>query len=403
MYWIKSIQPYCYGDALKIAMFTDTYLPSRDGVVTSILLTKRELERLGHQVYIFAPEPGKGETREPGVYYFRSVGFRRYAGYRIPLFPTNKCEILKDLQVDVIHTHGLLFMALRSMFAGRTLKKPVVVTFHTMITDAAKYYNFTPFPDQMVQRLMWIYLKRVLQRSEVVIAPTESIKKELLSSAPRMRRIEVIPTGVDSTRFHPGVDGTSVRTKFDLLNKRVILHVGRIAFEKNLDLVLNGFQMLAKRHSDVRLMIVGTGPAKEHYEGMAKDLGLKDLVIFTGFLPDDQLPEYYAACDVLTLASKFETQGLVALEAMAIGKPVVGINFRAVAELIDDGVNGYRFEEDPESWMKAIEMGLANSKEMGSKAIERASQFSTANETGRLVGLYGFAIKAKAERVGRKD
>ena len=384
-------------------MFTDTYLPSRDGVVTSILLTKRELERLGHQVFVFAPEPGKGEVREPGVFYFRSISFKRYAGYRIPIFPTNKCEILKGLEVDVIHTHGLLFMALRSMFAGRTLKKPVVVTFHTMVTDAAKFYNFTPFPDQMVQRLMWIYLKRVLQRSEVVIAPTEAIKKELITSAPRMRRIEVIPTGVDSTRFHPGLDGTSVRKKYDLLDKKIVLHVGRIAWEKNLDLVLKGFEMLAKRNRDVRLMIVGTGPAKEHYEAMTEELGMKDLVTFTGFLPDDQLPEYYAACDVLTLASKFETQGLVGLEAMAIGKPVVGINFRAVAELIDDGINGYRFEENPESWMKATEKALATAKEMGPKAIEHASRFSLADETDRLVELYGFAISAKADRVGRKD
>jgi 1,2-diacylglycerol 3-alpha-glucosyltransferase len=384
-------------------MFTDTYLPSRDGVVTSILLTKIELERLGHQVYVFAPEPGKGEVKEPGVFYFRSVGFRRYAGYRIPIFPTNKCEILKELQVDVIHTHGLLFMALRSMFAGRTLKKPVVVTFHTMVTEAAKFYNFTPFPDQMVQRLMWIYLKRVLQRSEVVIAPTEAIKKELIVSAPRMRRIEVIPTGVDSTRFHPGMDGTKVRMKYGIMDKKVILHVGRIAWEKNLDLVLKGFEMLAKRNRDVRLMIVGSGPAKEHYERMAEELGIKDLVTFTGFLPDEQLPEHYAACDVLTIASKFETQGLVGLEAMAMGKPVVGINFRAVAELIDDGINGYRFEEDPESWMKAIEMALATAKEMGAKAIERASRFSLADGTRQLVELYGFAIKAKAVRVGRKD
>ncbi len=384
-------------------MFTDTYLPSRDGVVTSILLTKKELEKLGHEVFVLAPEPGKGEVREPGVYYFRSISFKRYAGYRIPIFPTNKCEILKELEVEVIHTHGLLFMALRSMFAGRALKLPVVVTFHTMITDAAKYYNFTPFPDEIVQRLMWIYLKRVLQRSEVVIAPTEAIKKELMGSAPRMRRIEVIPTGVDISRFHLGIDGKKVRLRYGLSDKKVILHVGRIAWEKNLDLVLKGFEMLSKQRNDVRLMIVGTGPAKEHYEKMVEEMGLKDLVTFTGFLPDDQLPEYYAACDVLTLASKFETQGLVGLEAMAMGKPVVGINFRAVAELIEDGVNGYLFEEDPVSWMRATEKALDSAKEMGAKAIECASKFSVADGTKRLVDLYGFAIKAKAGRVGRKD
>jgi 1,2-diacylglycerol 3-alpha-glucosyltransferase len=88
---------------------------------------------------------------------------------------------------------------------------------------------------------------------------------------------------------------------------------------------------------------------------------------------------------------------------MAMGKPVVGINFRAVAELIEDGVNGYKFEENPESWTRATEKALANSKEMGSKAIERTSRFSIADETRRLVELYDFAIRAKADRVRRKD
>src|SRR5271157_954333 len=113
-------------------MFTDTYLPTRDGVVTSILTTKAELERLGHEVTVFAPATDSSPACENDVVYFRSIGFRKYPGYRVPMFPTNKCELLEELGTDVIHSQGLLFMALRSMFAGRTLKLPVVTTFHTM-------------------------------------------------------------------------------------------------------------------------------------------------------------------------------------------------------------------------------------------------------------------------------
>ena len=139
---------------MKIAMFTDSYLPTRYGVVTSLLLTKRELERMGHTVYVMAPDPADPSQREEGVYYFRSIGFTQYSGYRIPVFPTDKCHILAELDVDVIHVHGLMFQAVRAMLAGRALRKPVVLTFHTMVTEAARFYNFTPFPEWVIQLSM---------------------------------------------------------------------------------------------------------------------------------------------------------------------------------------------------------------------------------------------------------
>ena len=385
---------------MKIAMFTDTYLPSRDGVVTSVLTTSAELKSLGHEVFIFAPDPSPGQCKEEGVRYFRSMSFSRYSGYRIPLFPTNKCELLRELDVDVIHSQGLLFMALRSMFAGRTLKLPVVTSFHTMVTDAAQYYNFTPFPDGMVSRLMWIYLRNLLQRSEAVIAPTMAIEQELRRYAPHMRRIEVIPTGVDSERFHPRNDGSVIRAKYGLEGKRVILNLGRIAWEKNMDLVLKGFSELSQDDRDAVLMVVGEGPAKDHYVRMSREMGLAERVIFTGFVPDDELPSYYAACDVFTIASKFETQGLVALEAMASGKPVAGIDYRAVAEIVHDKEDGYLFSEEPGEWARAIKLALAADDRLRRNARMKAEQFSIHGATRKLVEVYEQAIRSKRQRVG---
>ncbi|MDD1770793.1 MAG: glycosyltransferase [Methanomassiliicoccales archaeon] len=381
-------------------MFTDTYLPTRDGVVTSILITKAELERLGHQVTVFAPENGRTETREEDVIYVRSLGFKRYPGYRVPIFPTNKCELLEELGVEVIHSQGLLFMALRSMFAGRSLKLPVVTTFHTMVTDAAKYYNFTPFPDWMVDHLMWTYLRRLLQRSEAVIAPSAAIEKELWKYAPRMRRVDVIPTGVDSVRFRPDNDGSAVRARYGLEGKEVILVLGRIAWEKNMDLLLHGFALLNKEDPNTVMLIVGEGPAREHYMQMAKELGISERTVFTGFVPDQDLPQYYAACDAFTIASKFETQGLVVLEAMASGKPVAGIDFRAVAEIVHDGEDGYLFKESPEDWKAAVRRALDSDRCLRSNARKRAEQFSIAEGTRRLIEVYEYSIHSKRKRVG---
>jgi 1,2-diacylglycerol 3-alpha-glucosyltransferase len=386
---------------MHIAMFTDSYLPARDGVVSSILLTKAGLERQGHKVTVFAPEPENGH-REDGVQYFRSISYKRYPGYTISPFPTNKCEILRDLEVDVIHTHGVLFMAVRSMFAARTLEIPIVVSFHTMVTDAAKYYAPVPIPDWVTNRLFWIYLRQLLERADSVVAPSAAIRTELLTYAPAMHRIEVIPTGVDCQRFNPEVDGSLIRARYGLEGKKVLLHIGRIAWEKNLDLVIDGFEELSREDPLVRLLIVGNGPAKDHYMDLVTSKGLDDRVTFTGFIADDELPQIYAACDASVIASKFETQGLVGLEAMASGRPVAGINYRAVREMIRDGENGHVFEEDPSSCARAMRLTLENSASLGPKARRFAMGYSVELSVKKLEELYEYSIESKRSTTGGK-
>ena len=387
---------------MRIAFFTDTYLPTRDGVVTSILLTRKELERLGHQVFVFAPEPDPGAPREPGVRYFRSVRFRRYQGYRVPIFPTNKSQILDELGVEVIHNHGLAFMALRSMFAGRTLGRPVVTTWHTNLTEAVGHYNFTGVPDDVAVRLIWIYMRSLLRRSEAVIAPTQAIAAELQGKVPGIRRLEVIPTGVDLERFRPDVDGSAVRRRLGLEGRKAILSLGRIAPEKNLELVLQGFASLARERPEALLVVAGEGPARSRCMDLAQELGIADRTIFPGFVPDHELPMHYAACDAFTTASKFETQGLVVLEALASGKPVVGIDFRAVAELVRDGVNGYLFEESPEAWKAAAVRALDAPQGLREEARRSAQRFSQAEGARRLVEVYRAAISSKRARMEGK-
>jgi 1,2-diacylglycerol 3-alpha-glucosyltransferase len=386
---------------MRIAMFTDSYLPSRDGVVTSILLSRKSLEALGHEVIIFAPEPKDPKQREDGVYYFKSKSFNSYQGYSIPMFPTDKCHILKKLDVDIIHAQGLLFMGLRSMFAGRTLKLPVVISFHTMVTDAAKFYNFTPLPDWVITKLMWTYLKDLLERADSVIVPTNAIKTELQGSVKNMRHIEVIPTGVDTVMFNPNNDGTAMRTKYGLDGGKVILTVGRIAWEKNLDLILEGFKILHELDPDTKLLVAGEGPAKAHAKQKAIDLGIQNSTYFPGFVPDEDLPGLYAACDAFTIASKFETQGLVVLEAMASGKPCSGINYRAIAEIITNNVNGFTFSENPDSWALATKMALESDHSVSVKARARAEEYSLQESAKKLVELYEYAIEAKKERLAR--
>ncbi len=353
---------------------------------------------MGHQVYVFAPKPADA-SQEEGVYYFRSIGFSQYSGYRIPLFPTNKCRHASKLDVDVIHVHGLLFQAVRSMLAGRELKRPVVLTFHTMVTEAPTSTT-SPLPGLGHTDGALDLSADALHRPEVVVAPTKAIKNEIKRYAPHVKRLEVVPTGVDLDRFNPGIDGSMIRERTSC-RRKVILHLGPGLGEEHMDLV-RGFALLASQEPEARLLIVGEGPAKEHVRELADELGVGEKVIFTGFVPDEELPLFYAACDVLTLASKFETQGLVVLEAMAVGKPVSGIRFRAVAELIREGENGELFEETPASWSQATLRLLRDTDRYRHGALAKAAEFSAGQWATRLLDIYRYAIEAKAGRVNNK-
>jgi 1,2-diacylglycerol 3-alpha-glucosyltransferase len=152
---------------------------------------------------------------------------------------------------------------------------------------------------------------------------------------------------------------------------------------------------MKNRTNGVWLMIVGDGPAREHYMKLAAELGIADRTIFTGFVPDSELPQYYAANDAFVMASKFETQGIVVLEAMACGKPVAGINYRAVAEIVKDGVNGFLFDDSPESCASAMEKALDCSDHVRKAARQSAERYSMTDGIKRLVELYEFVIERK--------
>ncbi len=133
----------------------------------------------------------------------------------------------------------------------------------------------------------------------------------------------------------------------------------------------------------------------------AAEMGLADRVLFPGFVSDEDLPAYYAACDAFTLASKFETQGLVVLEAMASGKPVSAINYRALKEIVSDGQNGYLFEDGPESWAEATGKALDAPAAVRAAGRTKAKQYSTKTGAEQLVQLYDYAIRSKQERLNK--
>lgn len=373
---------------MRIAMMTDSWFPTRDGVVTSITIIKKSLEALGHEVFIIAPEPEK-EARQDGVYYFPAVRFKSYEGYYVPILPSNKMEILREIHPDVIHIHGVATMAVRGLICGHELGIPTVMTFHTMVDDAAKYYSPIKLPPETMERLIWTYLRQILKRMDVVVTPTSCIGDELRSRGAACRNLVTIPTGTNTAEFHPGIPGDDIRRRHGLIGDRVAIHVGRISYEKELDMVVR-----AMLNIDAKLLIAGKGPAKADIEGLVNELGLQDKVVFAGFVPDSELPAYYNAADIAVSASKFETQGLSILEAMASGKPVACRNGRAFAEIVHDGENGYLFD-DVNGCIEAMERAFNAPDGVRNASLKTALDNSRERSAQLYVDAYNLALETK--------
>ena len=375
---------------MRIAAFTDTYLPTVDGVVTSLLTTKHELERLGHEVIVFAPQaPGNGTGREKDVIWVRAREFRPYPGYRLAMFPGREVQWIEEIDPDVIHSHGIGFMGVKGMWSAWQCKRPLVLTFHTMITDAVSYYSPFHLDLNLLARGLRLYLRVFLHKCRAVVVPSRAVLREIRALAPKMRLTEVIPTGVDTSRFRPNVDGSPVRAKHGLDDSEVILHVGRLAREKNLPILVEAFRLVKERHAQAKLVLVGRGPYEASLRALVRKRRLEGDVVFAGFVPDDELPAYYAAADVFAIPSRFETQGLAILEAMASGTPVAGANFRAIPEFVREGENGSLFSpDDARSAAAAVDRCLEYPALLGAGARATAERYTVEKTTRRLLEVY---------------
>lgn len=373
---------------MRIAMFTDAFYPTLDGVVIAIDTTVRALRELGHEVFVFAPAGPPPPPAYDQVIWLPARPYRSYPGYYLSIYPSDTNAQLRRLNVDLIHAHSIAFMGIRALFAGRTLALPTVLTYHTMVDEAIDFYKPIPIPPALLMRLVWIYVRNFLKRPEAVVAPTEAVLRELAAHGVRLRRTATIPTGVDVERFRPDLNGEAVRLQHHLSSAEVILHVGRLAYEKRIELLFQALRLLRQSRPRARLLLVGDGPARPFLEEQARTLGVADRVTFAGRVSAEALPHYYAAADLFGIASRFETQGLVLLEAFASGLPVAGINHRAIPEILAGCPAGYLFEDGPESCAEALEHGLERGRSVAVEARRRAEELSAPHCAERLVALY---------------
>jgi 1,2-diacylglycerol 3-alpha-glucosyltransferase len=390
---------------MKIAMFTDSYHPAVDGVVTTIDQFKERLENEGHKVYIFAPGDYNLVKTQPirDVFYLKSVKFFGYGKYRMafPIAGINKK--VQNLGIDVIHSQGAGFVGLKAVWVSYKLKYPLIYTFHTMVNETMHYVSRLKSIQKFTERLLYEYIRWYFLRCEVVTVPSNITKKELMRTWPNyVKNYFILSNGINLKKFNPKNDGTKIRKKLGLEDNKIILHLGRIAQEKNLDTLIKSMTYIKKKVPDSKLVIVGMGPALGFYREMVRNLNLDDDIILTGFVPDELIPSYYACADTFATSSTFETQGIVILEAMASGLPIAGANYRAIPELVRDGENGYLFNAfDPEDCADAVIKTLNADTKLRKNAIKTVQPHSIEQTTDRLIELYQEMIELRKKWLKR--
>ncbi|MEM4348622.1 MAG: glycosyltransferase [Candidatus Anstonellaceae archaeon] len=364
---------------MNIALFTDSYLPIRDGVVSSILAFRKGLAEKGHKMLIFAPEI-IGSKKEPNVFRFASLPFPPYPDYHAAIFPHVSSSFAKKFSIDLVHCKAMTTMALSAIWFSKRARLPSLASLETMIPEGV-HYVLPKQAEKIGKAAVWAYMKFLYSNFSLVTAPSIHACKML-----KEHGIDAVllPSPIDTDFFKPGT-GKQVREELGLNGKKIVLSVGRIVKEKNYDFILEVAKLLEKE--GVIFLLVGKGPYLEEFRHKVASLGLSECIRFAGFVPDERLPEFYNAADSFIFPSTFETQGLTLLEALACGKPACVLQGTPMQEFIEEKKTGYSFSDSQDCAEKLL-LCISKSEKMKHDCRSKALQYSIPVCTQKLIKLY---------------
>jgi glycosyltransferase involved in cell wall biosynthesis len=373
-------------------MFTDAYWPRVNGVTVSVDSFSHALIRAGHEVMIicsFYPEEGgkrklhKGEVEKAGD---MEPYILRVSSMPLPLPVSKEDRLAKFTQwfrvakriehfnPDILHIHSEFVMAEFGYFYARLHNLPVVYTLHTNWEDYGPAY-FPMAPRFLVRFLVHSIHKPVMRRADVIIVPTVRMR-ELLKQYKIKKPSPQLYTGVDPALFNYDRDvavkfRADMEEEFPLLEgKRVLLFAGRVAAEKNVGFLIRILPGIVKRHPETALLVVGNGPDLYEFQEECERLGLSDHCVFTGYLDRKVLALTYGFSDIFVFPSLTETQGLVTIEAMLSGVPVVAIGAMGTAEVMNGDNGGFMVKNDPEEFTRRVFELLEDDELYRRKSVE---------------------------------
>ena len=385
---------------MRILMISDVYFPRVNGVSTSILTFQQELAAQGHYVHLIAPAYPAGHpdeahiTRVPSGYVMFDPEDRLMKSSKIhELTPK-----LREMQFDVLHIQTPFLAHYAGLKLARALNIPTVETYHTFFEEYL--YHYIPFlPKGMTRAMTRSFSRSQCNAVDAVIVPSTAmatVLKEYRCTTPT----HIAPTGIQMAKFESGI-GSRFRAKHGIPEERhLLLHVGRVAHEKNIGFLLQVVAHMKASHPQILFLICGEGPARNDLEHQAKQMGLQDNVMFVGYLDrETELLDCYRAADVFTFASRTETQGLVLLEAMALGVPVVSTAVMGTIDILAPKRGALVDEENVEDFSAKIARLLADRElrlSVGDEGRRYADTWSAPATARRVVDIYQGLIDARS-------
>ncbi|GGG72339.1 hypothetical protein GCM10011415_20460 [Salipiger pallidus] len=390
--------PVDLGRPMRIAMFTNSYLPFTGGLPLSVERLKRGLEAQGHEVLVVCPSYGTSLT-EPSVWRVPALA-REGSMIRLANpFHLRTWRRLREFAPDVVHLHHPFWLGTLGLRLARRLKVPAVFTYHTRLEHFA---HIVPLPGALFRNVVahWI-INRFANRCDSVIVPTP-VTRDYIRLIGVDGPVDVQPTGVETELYCNQVPERlrDLRHEVNPDGRLLLVTAARLSPEKNLSFILRATAALRDRGAPrFRLLVLGEGDERARLEAMIEDLDLRDCVRLVGAVPSDEVPSWLTISDIFVFASAAETQGMVVLEAMAAGLPVVAVNSSGIDAFVENRETGYATPEDLEIWTETLHgLMVSNTKRevMGSAAREAAMKHSVEAFSAAVLTIYEAAVSRKA-------
>ncbi|MEI6428130.1 MAG: glycosyltransferase [Pseudanabaena sp. ELA607] len=329
---------------MKIALFTETFLPKIDGIVTRLKYTVEYLVKLGHEVLVFCPDGGLTEYCGAGIF--------GVSGFPLPLYPELKLALprpsigsaLEEFAPDVIHVVNPAVLGLAGLFYAKALKIPLMASYHTHLPKYLHHYGLG-----FLEGAMWELIKTAHNNAALNLCTSTAMIDELRCHG--VERLDLWQRGVDTVQFHPQFQDRAMRERLSQghPDAPLLLYVGRLSAEKEVQQILPVLEAIPQS----RLALVGDGPYRSELERLFAGSNTN----FVGYLRGNDLAAAFASSDAFLFPSRTETLGLVLLEAMAAGCPVVAANSGGIPDIVTNRVNGFLFEPEDE---RGLITGTAN-------------------------------------------
>lgn len=321
---------------MRIALFTETFLPKVDGIVTRLRHTVEHLQRMGDQVLVISPDGGLTEYKGAKIY--------GVSGFPLPLYPELKLAlprpaigyILKQFDPDLVHVVNPAVLGLAGLFYSKAYDLPLVASYHTHLPEYLQHYGLG-----MLEGLLWELLKAGHNQAALNLCTSTAMTQTLTEHG--IERVNLWQRGVDTETFQPHLANPEMRSRLSQghPDSPLLLYVGRLSAEKEIDRIKPVLEAIP----GARLALVGDGPHRQALESHFADTPTH----FVGYLQGRELASAFASADAFVFPSRTETLGLVLLEAMAAGCPVVAARSGGIPDIVEDGVNGYLFDPTDET------------------------------------------------------